>query len=315
MSFKIVLGFFAAAALVSCAGVSAPPLSAVQGDIQRAVWAFQGVKHRDLLYISDVPYIDVYSYPDGGYVGQIQGSYPYGLCVNAGGDVYVVEEFSSPRITEYAHGASKPKRTLAYPGFVPTQCTVDPATGNLVAIAGAGAARTRSGSGHVIALYPQGRGRGRHLRVTGLDYLEYACYDDKSDLFIIGQLATKPALVEMPRGKKGFETIALDEEAQNRIRSAGAIQWSGNELAIANGTFYNDSKIDRLSIVGTKAHFRNETSLGSYGDVGPFWIEANRVVAPENAGAYIWRYPKGGKPLVTIGLSDGDGVVVSLARK
>lgn len=275
----------------------------------------QRAKHKDLIYISDVPYILVYSYPDGGYVGELRGSYPYGLCVNAGGDVYVVEETAPSQITEYAHGASKPFRTLEFPGYNPTECAVDPATGDLAVMAGAGAARRRSNSYLAVWLYPHGKGKGHRTQVTGLDYLEYACYDDKSDLFIIGQSSTKPALVELPKGAKRFEKISFDEEIQNRIRGAGPIEWSTNQLAIVNGTFYDDSKIDRISIDGTKARFRNETSLGSYGGLGPFWIEDNRVVASVSNAAYIWRYPKGGKPLVSIGSTGGNGLVVSLARK
>jgi len=313
--FRRAAGLMMLAGFAACTG-SHPALVASRGDVQNRLSIPAAAKSQDLVYVTSVPDIYVFSFPDGNYVGEIQADYPYGTCVNGAGDVFVVETTES-KIDVYAHGANAPKRTLDYPGYNPTQCAVNPATGDLVVMSGSGAARKRGTEAYAIWIYPHGKGTPKEYQVSGLDYLDYACYDANSDLFIDGTVGAGAfGLVELPKGKAAFKTISLDEEILNRIRSAGGIEWTSGQLAVANDTIYTATAIDTISITGTRARFRHHTPLDdATGGIGPFWIVDGRVVAPENDDAYLWRYPKGGSPVVALQVADGDGVVVSLARK
>jgi hypothetical protein len=313
--FRNVAGLTMIAAFAACTG-SEPALLAEDGAGHRYPSIPATAKSQDLIYVTSAPDIYVFSFPDGGYVGTIQADYPYGTCVNAAGDVFVVETTQS-KVDVYAHGASMPKRSLQYPGYDPTQCAVNPSTGDLVVMSGSGAALKRGTEASSIWIYPRGKGKPKEYQVTGLDYVDYACYDADSDLFIDGTLGAGAfALVELPNGKTAFKTISLDEEILNRIRSGGGIEWTGDRLAVANDTIYTATNIDKISITGTKARFAEQTSLDdATGGIGSFWIQGRRVVAPENDNGYLWPYPKGGSPVATLQVADGEGVVVSVARK
>ncbi len=299
------------AALLSGCGGLQPPIGAPGTAPQsRTV-----LRDKDLIYITSVPYIDIFSFTDGKLLRQIKGQYPYGLCVNGAGDVFVVDPVADD-ITEYGHGAPKPKETLPFPSYSPTQCAADPATGNLAVISGSGADVRSATQTFEVWIYPQGKGTPTEYQFDGMNFLYYAAYDDKSDLFIDGTSASGGfGLVELPNGKSTFRSIRLNEEILNRIRSAGGIQWSAGRLAVGNDTRYPRASIDQLRIGGAQAHFGNQTVLSGSSGIGPFWIQNGSAIVPEEDAAYLWKYPKGGKPFATLAVSGGDGVVVSLARK
>ena len=81
-------------------------------------------KKSELLYVGDDSTNDVfvYDYKSGAQVGQLTGfDGPYGMCVDAKGDVYVAN-FDNGTTTEYAHGgttASTPIMPAANRSAVP----------------------------------------------------------------------------------------------------------------------------------------------------------------------------------------------------
>lgn len=79
-----------------------------------------------LLYISDHHTDDVYvyNYKTGELVGKLTGFHdPYGQCVDATGNVWIVN-YSGSTVVEYAHGGMKPIKSLATDG-ASIGCTVD----------------------------------------------------------------------------------------------------------------------------------------------------------------------------------------------
>jgi hypothetical protein len=303
----------AVAALSGCGGFQTP-VASFERPAQSWVQP-NGIRQKDLIYVTSVPFIDIFAYPDGKAMAQIRGAYPYGLCVNRAGDVYVVDP-TQASITEYAHGAMKPKATLSYPDYNPTQCAVDPATGNLAVISGSGAAVRRGSQYLNVWIYAHGKGAPAQYQLVGLNYLYFPAYDDKSNLFIDGIAPYNGfGLAELANGQNTFRIIRLDQEIQNRIRSAGGIQWCAGRLAVANNTRYGHGTIDRLRIGGARAYWGNQTVLSGAGGIGSFWIEDGAVTAPQETAAYLWPYPKGGQSIALFAASGGNGVVVSPARK
>lgn len=136
------LGFVAV--LAGCSGYgttlqpgAAPPnaSAASHGPAARS-WMLPEAKNNDLLYVSDLlaQVVYIYTYRGHKLVGTLTGFFnPEGLCVDKAGDVYVTNDTSEGvhQITEYAHGATTPLRTLNDPQGRANGCSVDPKTGDL----------------------------------------------------------------------------------------------------------------------------------------------------------------------------------------
>ena len=79
-----------------------------------------------LLYAGDWATNDVlvYDYPSGKSVGTLTGfDAPYGMCVNAKGDVYIANFYGGTAV-EYAHGGTSPLKTYTQVGE-PIGCSVE----------------------------------------------------------------------------------------------------------------------------------------------------------------------------------------------
>jgi len=85
-------------------------------------------KNEDLLYITNVYTVTVYSYPGGKHVGTPKHFYrPESECADKNGDVFIADG----AIYEYAHGGKKPIETLDPAPLSAQGCASDPTTGNL----------------------------------------------------------------------------------------------------------------------------------------------------------------------------------------
>ncbi len=128
----------AAALLAGCGGsqpsIGAPgalPLSPAIGQYAdgSGSWMLPEAKGEDLLYVSNVYTVTVYSYPRGRHVGTLRGFYrPIGECSDKAGDVFIA---NGDTILEYKHGGTKPIETLTFSGYDAESCAADPATGSL----------------------------------------------------------------------------------------------------------------------------------------------------------------------------------------
>ena len=84
------------------------------GASPKATWMAAGAKRGTLMYVSNANdgTVSVLSYPRGDLVGTLTGfKEPYGLCSDAAGDVWIVDD-ETATITEYAHGAASPEATV-----------------------------------------------------------------------------------------------------------------------------------------------------------------------------------------------------------
>src|ERR1700678_3983761 len=86
---------------------------------------------QDLLYVShhDDGSVDIYSYPEGKYWGQLKDVRASGLCSDSNGDVFIPTGNS---VREYAHGETRPIAVLhGSLGGIVQACAVDGTTGDL----------------------------------------------------------------------------------------------------------------------------------------------------------------------------------------
>ena len=139
-----------------------------------------------------------------------------------------------------------------------------------------------------------------------------------------------------------FETLDIDSgvvrTAMSRLATDGWLE----RTKVGRNSFYRLTKKGRQTFDTATAHIYNPQSpdwtgrfelllIGNGGDrdaareslkaagfgspLPGVWVAPSGVVVPEEGAAYLWRYPQGGKPVATLNVSAGNGVVVSLARK
>ena len=91
-------------------------------------WMSSHAASQNLLYVSEVRTVAVYSYPQLKLEGTLRHFYiASGMCVDKGGDVFVVDG-GYGKIFEYAHGGTKRLVTLDSPTKGPVGCSIDPTT-------------------------------------------------------------------------------------------------------------------------------------------------------------------------------------------
>ncbi len=268
---------------------------------------------QDLLYVSDVRTVTVYSYPRGKFEGTLRHFYiATGMCVDKKGDVFIVDGGYS-KVFEYAHGGTKRTATLDSPTKDPVGCSIDPTTGNLaVASLGFGSAAT-------VAIYKNARGKATTYQDSAFQQMYFCGYDDKGNLFVDGVRAPGGTgdfvFAMLPKGNTTFTEIALNQY----IGFPGGVQWDGKHVAIGDQT----TNIYEFAINGSTGTIVGTTHMDSGAQyVKQFWIENHAVIAPNvyfgnrlRSDALLFNYPAGGRATKAIvkGVKDAQGAVVSKA--
>lgn len=304
-------------ALAAACGASQPypgsfPSASGSGNLPSAAARLsQTVEKGDLLYVVGSLDLYVLTYPQGKLVTKVPGAGGSGICSDPKGNVFVT---SGAKISEYAHGGTKPVTTLEDPGQSTINCSFDPLTGDLAVTNATG--RSSPGS---VAVYSGARGSPVLYSDPEIDIYAFCGYDNHGNLFINGEdSSSKFELAELAFGSSSFESITV-----NRRVGWGVLQWDGSHLTLENqpapkGVIY------RLAISGSNAKIVGTTRLLRW-RVNPevlSWIYGGSVVAPDSPRARkvgFWNYPRGGRPrLVASGFSDKDllrGVTVSIRPK
>jgi len=277
-------------------------------------WMAPDAKSKNLLYVTDQNANDVYvfSYPQLKREGTLTGfDSPESECVDSHGDVFIANDEATD-IVEYAHGGTSPIATLQDPGFYPSDCSIDPTTGNLAV---ANIINTSFGQGN-IAIYKDAKGSPSAYYRGANVYSVYSCgYDNKGNLYIDGENngSSSFEFAELSSGAKKFTDVTLNQA----IGVAGGVQWDGKYVAV--GDQYAD--IYQFSIQGTEGTKVGTTPLNGGGRDLEFWIQGPKVVVPyydessSAGGVGIWHYPAGGSPTRRAkGFEWPVGAAVSLAK-
>ncbi len=188
-------------------------------------WMKPGVTGDNLLYVANAGTddVNVYSYPQGQLVGTLTGFLdPVGECVDKTGDVFVTD-YRAQDIVEYAHGGTSPVATLSDSGYHPSECSLDPTTGNL--------AVANSGGG--VSIYPDAQGSPTQYADTNLGGVSFCGYDNNGNLFVDGVNNSQAVEVDqLPSGSSTFAQILLNQS----LGGAGGVQWNGKFLAVADSS-------------------------------------------------------------------------------
>jgi hypothetical protein len=242
----------------------------------------------DLLYISNVSTVTVYSYPRGRHVGTLKGFYrPEGECSDAAGDIFIAD---GNNVLEYAHGGTKSIGSFSLSGYAAVSCAVDPTTGNLAISWDAGF------SNGYVAVYQNAMGNNPSLYNNGSMLFAWCGYDNSGNLFVDGQIEGSGfRFAELPKGSSTMKNITLDQS----IEFEGPVQWDGKYMAVGDNELY---RIYRFAISGSNGTLEGTVNLGSAQGVYQWWIQGKRVVGSDDSAntAWIWDYPAGGSPIKSI---------------
>lgn len=252
-------------------------------------------KRQALLYVTNGN-VEVYSFPQGQLEGQLTGfSYAFGDCTDRRGNVYVTD-YGANSVVEYAHGGTRPIRSLAVPGEAPWSCAIDPVTGNL-AVTAAGNA---SGSGAALAVYRSAMGNPKTYADREILGYAFCAYDNAGNLFVDGTPAPGYGynfqLAELARGNKSLKGVAL----QGGTPWMGALQWDGQDLAVGQPI---KPTIWQYAVGGRRGRSIGSTPLTGAYDARQFIIAGkNAIVVNEyyfdkyivRWNVLVYNYPAGG---------------------
>ena len=299
-------GLCIALALLAACGAQSPvgtlgPMQ--QNSMQQRATARTDGSAQTFLYVSDIKNktFTVYSYPAAKLVKKVVTfDWPRGLCSNSNGDVWVANEGEN-RVTEYLPDSTKHISELFDPGTRPSDCSVDPTTGNL-AVANIG--HTSGTPIGKLLVYP-----GAKLPATVYSdpnfYRYYYCgYDDKGDLFVDGiRRDNRFQFAELPKGSSTLVDVTINET----IASPGGVQWDGTDVAVGDSS---TDTIYRVSVSGSSGTVVGTTTLTN-GSGSVFFIDGAQIIGEEisksGTNFALWKYPAGGKPTKSLDLSDLDG--------
>jgi hypothetical protein len=253
-------------------------------------------KGKMLVYVSSTRRndISVLSYPALKKVGHLQYGGGYGLCSDAGGNVFVPS--NGGVIYEYAHGGNQPIAELDEGNsFFPNGCSVDPVTGNL--------AVTDQGGpycgGSSIAMFAGATGSPTYYCTgTIIDgFVGYCGFDNAGNLYIDGQdSSNKATFAVLPAGAPAVEELTVNHS----FTRAAQIQWDGAHITVEDAG--RNPKILALKVTGTTATVVGTTVLGAARTAGQSGITGQVVLVPFSKTSSsvskvgIWDLPDGGNP-------------------
>lgn len=314
------LAMGAATALLAGCGEAQPPIGVPGAMPQRRAiathaarsgsWMLPQAKGKDLLYVADAQNynVRVYSYPEGALVGTLSVYDAWAACADNEGDVFISSTAGyRPEILEYKHGGTNPIAVLqdGDSAYFPSDCSVDPTTGNLAVANDDGYYGGSSGN---VAIYAGAQGSPKFLSDDKIPYIWSCAYDDKGNLYVDGSgYYPRLKFAEIKRGESGFQSIKLHGEL---CCDGVPITWKDNRLDVAD-----DFTLYEFKIKGRSGHETRSIIISGKG-VERITIRRGTLLGSGYAAdaVYLWHYPSGGYPYKTItqGLSMPEGVAISM---
>lgn len=327
---RFVLGVFAGGAILAGCAVSQIPIQTFpttnHGMSRRASWMAHDAADKNLLYASDYSDVLVFDYETNTQVGDLEDfSRASGSCTDVLGDVFITN-FGAADILEFAHGGTKPVKTLLDPSPYPIDCSVDPKSGDLAVINEYGQSEYSPGS---VAIYPGAKGKPKTYKAAAISTYISGTYDDRGDLLVSGDDSSTLSFAMLYIGSKGFKTVTLPHSSN--WRGPGNVRWDGEYFDVEYEVPYSENPTVFMwyTIKGANGTQEGYTETDNTEEpMGPFWLgkiggpksvkRANQLVAEvANEGTLLfWNYPEGGLYVFIMRyVANGEGVTVSSAQR
>ena len=280
-------------------------------------WMQAAVSNADLLYISDGnSEVTVYRYWRRTLAGLLTGfKEPKGLCVDAKSNVFVAD-YGAQQIVEYAHGATKPVRTISDAPYDPYDCSIDPLTGSL-AVANAGGS---SGEGN-IAVYSHLSSKPTYYTDSHLSDFQSCVYDADGNLLVTNgylRRSGSASFAWLPYGgTKLIDVNVPGPTPYNTWQYVQGLQWDGKYFVIDDySTLY------RYALLKGQAFYVGATYL-DIENPGLYWIydkdpmqQGTQVVGAAGSSVEYFAYPAGGDGIhyISHGIDAPYGLTISLKK-
>jgi|HubBroStandDraft_6_1064221.scaffolds.fasta_scaffold88802_1 hypothetical protein len=283
--------------LASCAGMQGAPPGAARASPSKSQ-ATTG-SSSDLLYVSDLSAVYVFSYPQGQLVESITNiGQPAGLCSDSEGDVFVANQTGN-EVLEFAHGGTTPISTLRDGGYTPSSCAIDPVSGNL-AVANAAQSPSKPGS---LAIYQDARGDPTFLTAPNVYDFRFCAYDPEGNLLTDGYGPTF-GLAGMHEGSNALTAVTLRSHLPP-ITRAGSLQWDGKYFSLVSPfkrygplLVYRVHQREQMArVVGKLLLHNSHGHHNSFSDI-EYWIQSKVIIGQNgpNRGVAFWHYSRNEKP-------------------
>lgn len=283
-------------------------------------WMLREAKREDLVYVSKLKNVSIYSYSSGKIVGNLSGfDYASGLCSDRRGNVWVTD-YQRSEITEYGHAGTTPIARLS-DGNGPVGCAVDPRSGDLAV----------ANYADNFSVYPHGSGNPVVYSTPDFFNTQFCSYDDSGNLFVDGYRnrggLALPGIVKLPYNGMRPDRFRLEGRQRGGRHSAGGMQWDGDRLVIGSEGKYRN-ELDVIEDLGQTGSVMKRVELKAsnagyfFGDYALI-IYRSRIIAPyeaypEQYYIALWPYPAGGVPVKQFKLRGKffpAGLAVSVAAK
>lgn len=273
--------------------------------------------------------VDVYDYSNGKLVGTLTGFYePYGMCVDAKGDVYITS-YRSGTLVEYAHGGVTPLQTYK-PGGYMIGCSID-SSGDVAA--------TSFKEPGEVTVYAHGNpNKATTYSDSDCESQSAMGYDNRGNLVGVGENEYgKISVCALLVGSKSMTTLA---EKGITIGFPGGTIWDGKYIALGDqdasgsgetGVWPTTISGTTITAIGSEITF--SSSCPGYGDddINPFIVgKENTPVNDHRGSAFVgvntsclfgwslslWHYPEGGTSFKSykVNVPYTYGLAVSIGR-
>lgn len=329
---------------IDTAGAGAPNRSVLRQHGREDSWMLPEAKSaKRLLYLSNSgTEVMVYDYKTFKQVGMLTGlSTPEGECVDASGDVWILEDANGDEgagnAVEFAHGGTAVLNEVTT-NQPPDTCSVSP-NGDLEITDGGILSGSELGPGEVQIWKHASGTPTDYGTIASCYYLSSGGYDNKGNLYVTGASNTESSsgICELRAGGKGLVPV----EADKAITDPTGIMWDGKFMAVSN---FSNAHSNYTATIFQTAERRNGKTLKVVGgaklrdncfgdevDVSPppFIVGTKNTPVNDTQGTGVlgfnftcginpshfrlWPYPAGGKPIRETDVASGGGEAVSIA--
>lgn len=281
-----------------------------------------GLNQHDLLYVSNGNgTVNVYRFWQH-TLAQVLTRFtqPMGQCTDSSNDVYITDK-GSGNIDEYAHGGTKPVRTIGESPYEPYDCADAMSNGDLaVANFGQGYYSYHPGT---LVVYPHGSGQPVTYQASADDHFVNCTYDNRGDLLAESKnyyyyyFFYNYDFYYLPKHGTKLISMTIPGPSPSGWGEVDDIGWDGSYWVIASaGTLYRYT-------IGVQAKLFDTIQLsGGGGNFGRMAFyrktptsKASEFVETTGNSVEFWNYPAGGNSIGEI-TKDLDGPVgVAISRR
>ncbi|HET6276792.1 MAG TPA: hypothetical protein VFE16_12750 [Candidatus Cybelea sp.] len=312
MKNVLLLVLLTGCAVPAMPGGLAPSSREVREAQKHGSWMLpDAAKVKFLLYVSDASTHEVYvhDYSTGKKEGELAGfGYPTGQCVDAKGNVWIIDDYRDTSIVEFAHGGTAPLKKLSVNAGAPG-CSVAP-NGDL-------AVSVYEASGNGIDVFKKASGKPKKYSSSTCTAPWSPGYDLHGNLYVSDwENGVGNVVCELPARLHRFKNVKVTG-IYGAFFDSSSVTWDGKYLALSSDNGPGDAIINQMAesrsgdLTEVGYTELKEKCQGCYVSLPvPFIVGEKNPPVNDQQGTsvvgavtmyanliYVWKYPGGGRPV------------------